>query len=315
MRVFVAGAGGAIGRHLVPQLVAHGHEVVATTRGGARLDELRSLGAEPVEMDGLDAASVGEAVALAEPEIVIHEMTALSGSLDLRHFDDDFALTNELRTRGTDHLLAAAEAVGARRFVAQGYTGWTNARSGGAVKTEEDELDPSPPAAQRRSLEANRYLERAATTARLEGVVVRYGSLYGPDTSISGEYAELIRRRRLPVVGDGAGVWSFVHVDDACAATVLAVEHGGPGVYNVVDDEPATAAEWIPYLAECLGAPPPRHVAAWFARFVVGEVGVSMMTRIRGSSNAKARRELGWEPRWRSWREGFRDGLVDRAAA
>ncbi len=314
MRVFVAGAGGAIGRHLVPRLVAHGHEVVATTRGRAKLHELRSLGAEPVEMDGLDAASVGEAVARAEPEVVIHEMTALSGSLDLRRFDDDFALTNELRTRGTDHLLAAAEAVGARRFVAQGYTGWTNARSGGAVKTEADELDPSPPAAQRRSLSANRYLEQAVTNAPLEGVVLRYGSLYGPDTSISGEYAELIRRRKLPVVGDGAGVWSFVHIDDACAATVLALDHGA-GVYNVVDDDPAAAAEWVPYLAECLGARPPRHVPAWFARLLVGEVGVSMMTRIRGSSNAKARRELGWEPRWRSWREGFRDGLVDRAAA
>jgi nucleoside-diphosphate-sugar epimerase len=315
MRVFVAGAGGAIGRRLVPQLVASGHEVVASTRGPAKLAELVSLGAEPIEMDGLDAASVGEAVARAEPEVVIHEMTALSGSLDLRHFDDGFALTNELRTRGTDHLLAAAEAVGARRFVAQGYTGWTNARTGTAVKTEADELDPAPPAAQRRSLEANRYLERAVTTAPLEGVVLRYGSLYGPDTSISGEYSELIRRRRLPVVGDGAGIWSFVHVDDAAAATVLALDRGAPGVYNVVDDDPVAAAEWIPYLADCLGAPPPRRVPAWLARFVVGEVGVSMMTRIRGSSNAKARRELGWEPRWRSWREGFRNGLLDRAAA
>ncbi len=315
MRVFVAGAGGAVGRRLVPQLVANGHEVVATTRNRERLDGLRALGARAVVMDGLDAASVGEAVARAEPEVVMHEMSALRGFVDLRHFDDGFAITNELRTRGTDHLLAAAEAVGARRFVAQSFTGWPNVRSGSAVKSEADDLDPSPPAAQRRSLEAIRYLERAVVTAPFEGLVLRYGSLYGPGTSMEDEYPGLIRKRKLPVVGDGAGVWSFVHVDDAAAATVLALNHGRPGVYNVVDDDPAAAAEWIPYLADCLGARLPRRVPVWVARLAVGEVGVSMMTRIRGSSNEKARRELDWEPCRPSWRQGFREGLTSKAAA
>ena len=315
MRVFVAGAGGAVGRRLVPQLVANGHEVVATTRNRERLDGLRALGARAVVMDGLDAASVGKAVARAEPEVVMHEMSALRGFVDLRHFDDGFAITNELRTRGTDHLLAAAEAVDARRFVAQSFTGWPNVRSGSAVKSEADDLDPSPPAAQRGSLEAIRYLEQAVVTAPFEGLVLRYGSLYGPGTSMEDEYPRLIRKRKLPVVGDGAGVWSFVHVDDAAAATVLALDHGHPGVYNVVDDDPAAAAEWIPYLADCLGARPPRRVPVWVARLAVGEVGVSMMTRIRGSSNEKARRELGWEPRRPSWRQGFREGPNSRAAA
>ncbi len=319
MRVFVAGANGAVGARLVPQLLERGHEVVASTRSREKADALRRLGAEPAVMDGLNAASVGEALARAEPEVVVHELTALAGFADLKHFDAGFAVTNELRTRGTENLLGAADAVGVRRLVAQSFTGWPNERTGGSVKTEDDPLDADPPAEQRRSIEAIAYLEGAVSgSTAVEGVVVRYGSLYGPGTSISNQYAELIRARKLPLVGDGGGVWSFLHVDDAAAATVLAVEAGPPGVYNVVDDEPASVAEWLPYLADCLGARPPRHVPAWLARFAIGEVGVSMMTRIRGSSNAKAKRDLGWEPVWRSWREGFRHGLFDtptRAAA
>jgi len=311
MRVFVAGASGVVGRRLVPLLADRGHHVVATTRRPEMVEALRALGADAVVMDGLDAASVGEAVARAEPEVVIHQMTSLAGVEDLRRFDEEFALTNELRTRGLDHLLTASEAVGVHRFVAQSYTGWPNERVGGPVKTESDPLDPDPPAQQRRSVEAIDYLERVVTAGPIEGVVLRYGSLYGPGTSMANEYADLIRARKLPLVGDGAGVWSFIHADDAAAAAVVAAEGGAPGVYNIVDDEPAPVSVWLPYLAECLGARPPRHVPAWIARFAIGEVGVSMMTQIRGASNAKARRELGWEPAWRSWREGFVSGLDD----
>jgi len=311
MRVFVAGASGVVGRRLVPLLADRGYHVVATTRRPEMVEALRALGADAVVMDGLDAASVGEAVARAEPEVVIHQMTSLAGVEDLRRFDEEFALTNELRTRGLDHLLTASEAVGVHRFVAQSYTGWPNERVGGPVKTESDPLDPDPPAQQRRSVEAIDYLERVVTAGPIEGVVLRYGSLYGPGTSMANEYADLIRARKLPLVGDGAGVWSFIHADDAAKAAVVAAEGGAPGVYNIVDDEPAPVSVWLPYLAECLGARPPRHVPAWIARFAIGEVGVSMMTQIRGASNAKARRELGWEPAWRSWREGFVSGLDD----
>jgi len=269
MRVLVAGASGVIGRRLLPQLVDRGHEVVATTRSPEKSDSLRALGAVPLVMDGLDPGSVGEAVARAEPEVVVHQMTALTGVGDLRHFDEEFALTNELRTRGTDYLTTAAEAVGVGRFVAQSYTGWPNAREGGAVKTEEDPLDPNPPAGQRKSLEAIRYLEQAVAGSTLEGLALRYGSLYGPGTSMADEYAQLIRKRKLPVVGDGGGVWSFVHVDDAAAATVAAVEHGAPGVYNIVDDEPAPVAEWLPALAAAIGpslpgACPRGWLACWW---------------------------------------------------
>ena len=311
MRVFVAGAGGAIGRRLVPQLVARGHEVFASTTRAEKMPALRSLGAEAVVMDGLDAASVGDAVARAEPEAIVHQMTALAGSTDLKHFDGMFAVTNELRTTGTDHLLAAAEAVGVQRFVAQSYTGWPNAREGGPVKTETDPLDPAPPKNQTKSLAAIRRLEQAVRNAPLEGVVLRYGSFYGPGAS--DELVEFVRRRKLPVVGDGGGVWSWIHVDDAASASLAAVERGGRGVFNIVDDEPAPVSEWLPYLAECVGAKPPRRVPVWLARLAVGEVGVSMMTQIRGSSNEKAKRELGWTPRW-TWRDGFRHGLSDSAA-
>jgi 2-alkyl-3-oxoalkanoate reductase len=313
MKVFVAGASGAIGRQLVPRLVAAGHEVVATTRSREKLEQLRMPGAEPVLLDGLDAPAVAEAVARAEPDVVVHQMSALAGMKDLRNFDRGFARTNELRTRGTDYLLAGATAAGVRRFVAQSFTGWPNARDGAPIKTEEDVLDADPPAAQSESLAAIRYLEAAVLDAPVEGIVLRYGSFYGPGASEP--LVELIRKRKFPIVGGGDGIWSWIHIDDAAAATVAAVERRSPGIYNVVDDDPAPVAEWLPYLAEAVGAKPPRHVPAWLGRIAAGEVGVSMMTRIRGSSNAKAKRELGWKPERESWRQGFRDLAVARAEA
>ncbi|HSS88063.1 MAG TPA: NAD(P)-dependent oxidoreductase [Streptosporangiaceae bacterium] len=309
MRVFVAGAAGAIGQQLLPQLVAQGHRVTASTRSPAKAARLRELGAEPVVVDGLDAMAVGEAVARAEPEAVVHQMTSLAGGSGLRHFDRMFAVTNQLRTQGTDHLLAAAAAAGARRFIAQSYTGWPNIREGGPVKTEDDPLDPDPPAAQRQSLAAIRYLERVVPAAApMQGIVLRYGSFYGPGAS--GAFVGLVRKRRLPVIGDGAGIWSFLHIRDAAAATVAALEHGRAGVYNVVDDEPARIAEWLPFLAQAVGAPPPRRMPVWLGRLAAGEVGVSVMTQIRGSSNARAKQELGWQPAWPSWRQGFAGGLA-----
>ena len=310
MKIFVAGAAGAIGRQILPQLAGRGHQVTATTRSPGKAALLRELGAEPVVIDGLDAVAVGEAVARAEPEVVIHQMTSLAGSFNLRNFDKMFAVTNQLRTEGTDHLLAAAVAAGVRRFVAQSYTGWSNTRSGGPVKTEEDPLDASPPAMQRESIAAIRHVERVVPAASpVQGIVLRYGSFYGPGAS--DDFVGLIRKRRVPVIGDGAGVWSFLHIRDAAAATIAALEHGAPGVYNVVDDEPASVAEWLPYVAQAVGAKAPRRVPVWLGRLAAGEVGVSMMTQIRGSSNAKAKRELGWRPAWPSWREGFSRGLAD----
>jgi nucleoside-diphosphate-sugar epimerase len=313
MRVFLAGATGAIGRRLTPQLVARGHQVTATTTSREKVEALRALGAEPLVLDGLDAIAVGEAVARVEPEAVIHQMTALAGEPDLRRFDRFFARTNELRTTGTENLLAAARASGVKRFVAQSYTGWPNIREGGPVKTEEDPLDPDPPEAQAETLVAIRALERSVLESATEGIVLRYGALYGPGASDG--LVELVRGRKLPIVGSGAGVWSWIHIDDAAAATVAAVERGERGVYNIVDDEPAPVSDWLPYLAEQVGAESPRRVPVWLGRLAAGEVAVSFMTRIRGSSNAKARRELGWEPSWSSWRDGFRHGLTDEGAA
>jgi nucleoside-diphosphate-sugar epimerase len=312
MRVFVAGATGAIGSRLVPQLVVAGHDVTATTRSESKFGLLRNLGAEPVLVDGLDAAAVGEAIAHAEPDAIVHQMTALAGPPDLRHFDRTFATTNELRTGGTDNLLAAARAAGVRRFVAQSFTGWPNERTGGPVKTEDDPLDPNPPKAQRRSLDAIRHVEEAVMAAPLEGVVLRYGMFYGPGTGDT--MIELIRKRRMPIAGDGGAIWSLVHTDDAASATVAALEHGR-GIYNIVDDEPAPVAEVLRALADAVGAKPPRHVPVWLARLAAGEVGVSALTQIRGSSNAKAKRELGWSPKWSTWRDGFRHGLADTAGS
>jgi len=308
MRVFVAGATGVIGERLVPRLVRAGHEVVASTRSERGVARLRELGAEPVIMDGLDAMAVGETVGRAGPEVVIHQMTALAGMRSLRRFDREFAVTNKLRTAGTDNLLTAAIAAGARRFIAQGYTGWSNPRNGGPVKSEADPLDPNPVPAQRKTLAALRYLDQVVPAAApLEGIVLRYGSLYGPRALDS--VCEMVRRRRLPIIGSGAGIWSFIHADDAAAATAAALTAGQPGVYNIVDDEPAPVAEWLPHLAQVLGAPRPMRVPAWVGWLAAGEVGVSMMTQIRGSSNARAKRELGWYPSWASWREGFAKGL------
>ena len=310
MRIFVAGAAGAIGQQLLPQLTAQGHQVTATTRSPAKLELLRGLGADPVVVDGLNAAAVGEAVARSEPEVVVHQMTSLTGVLSLRRFDKEFAATNRLRTDGTDHLLAAAAAAGARRFIAQSYTGWPNARAGGPVKGEDDPLDPAPPAAQRETLAAISHLERVVPSAApMQGIVLRYGSLYGPGAWDA--FVSLIRKRRVPIIGDGAGIWSFLHVYDAATATVAALTQGEPGLYNVVDDEPASVAEWLPFLAQAVGAKAPRRLPAWLGRLAAGEVAVSMMTQIRGSSNAKAKRELGWRPAWPSWRQGFRDGATE----
>ena len=271
MRIFVAGAGGAVGRRLVPMLVAHGHEVTATSRSAGKLDVLRGLGATPVMMDGLDGAEVGEAVARAEPDVIVHEMTALAGAPNMKHFDRWFAVTNELRTRGTEHLLAAASASGVERFVAQSYTNWNNDRGRRRLNTEEDPLDPNPPKEQSQTLAAIRFLETAVLGAPLEGIVLRYGNLYGPGASES--LVEMVEKRKMPIVGNGGAVWSWLHVDDAAAATVVAIERGQPGTYNIVDDEPAPLREWLPYLAQAIGAKPPMHVPVWLGRLLAGEVG------------------------------------------
>ena len=310
MRVFIAGATGAVGSRLVPLLVSGGHEVVGTSRSAERLTALERAGATGVVMDGLDAASVRRAVIDAHPDAIVHELTALSGpGLDLKHFDEGFAETNALRTRGTDHLLAAAAEAGVGRIVAQSFAGWPNERTGGAVKTEDDPLDPSPTAASRATLAAIRHVEQVTTDAG--GLALRYGGLYGPGNVIGrgGDILAMVHARRLPIVGGGSGVWSFCHVDDAASATALALTHGAPGVYNIVDDEPAPVGVWLPELARIIGAKPPLRIPAWLARPLLGEHGVSLMTKVRGSSNAKAKRELGWSPRYSSWREGFRTGL------
>jgi 2-alkyl-3-oxoalkanoate reductase len=297
LRIFLAGATGTLGRRLVPQLIARGHHVTGTTR--SRADDLRALGAEPVIVDPLDARAVHDAVVRAEPEVVVHQLTALAGLGMARNFDKAFAMTNRLRTEGTDHLIAAARAAGARRLVWQSYAGWPYAREGGPVKTEDDPLDPAPPADARETLAAMRHLEAAVTGARdMEGVVLRYGGFYGPGTSIDagGDHLELIRKRKFPVGGDGTGVWSFVHIDDAAAATVAAIEGRATGIYNVVDDDPAPVADWLPALARQVGAPPPRRLPGWLVRLAAGPQAYSLMTRVRGASNAKAKRDLGWAP-------------------
>jgi nucleoside-diphosphate-sugar epimerase len=306
IHVFLAGASGAIGSRLVPALRAAGHQVTGMTR--SRPDRVCRLGAEPVVADALDADAVTAAVAAAQPDAIVHQLTALSGDIDLRHLEETFAQTNRLRTEGTDNLLAAAREAGVRRFVAQSYAGWYR-RVGGSVKTEEDPLDLSPKPAFRTTVAAIRHLENAVTDEG--GIVLRYGGIYGPGTALAegAEQYEMVRKRKFPLVGSGAGVWSFIHVDDAASATVAALEHGRAGIYNVVDDDPATVSEWLPALAGAIGAKPPRRVPRWIARPLAGETIAVMMTESRGASNAKARRELGWVPRHRSWREGFVHGL------
>jgi nucleoside-diphosphate-sugar epimerase len=310
VRVFVAGGAGVVGRRLVPQLVARGHQVTASTTSAAKLDLLAQLGAEGVVMDGLDAVSVGEAVAKARPDTIVHQMTAISmahaGKPDIKHPDRWFATSNRLRTKGTDHLLAAAEATGVSHFVAQSYAGWNGIRKNGWVKTEEDPLDPETGTIMRNGAEAIRHLEDVVVKAG--GAVLRYGGLYGPGAT--DDQVELVRKRQYPVVGGGTGYYSWVHLDDAASATVLAVEQRARGVFNIVDDEPAPASEWLPYLAACAGAKPPMRVPKWLARLLAGEQAVTMMTEGRGFSNAKAKRELGWELRYPSWRQGFKAELA-----
>jgi nucleoside-diphosphate-sugar epimerase len=304
MKILVAGATGAVGRRLVPQLVERGHDVVGTTTTPEKFGLLHALGADAVQMDALDAVEVQDVVAGAQPQAIVHQLTALAGSSDLKHFDRTFAVTNRLRTEGTRNLLAAATAAGVERFVAQGYIGWN---AGGA--TEEDPLVTEAVPSQRETLAALKDLE---AQARDRGAVLRYGNLYGPGASE--ELVELVRKRAIPVIGDGRGVWSWLHVDDAAAAAVAALERDARGVFNVVDDDPAAAADWLPALAAAVGAKPPRHVPVWLARRVAGEAVTRMMTEVGGVSNAQAKRRLGWEPRWSSWREGFLHGLSDAEA-
>ena len=304
MRVFVTGATGALGRHLVPGLVAAGHEVTATTRTPGKVAQLRAAGVKPVVLDGLDREAVIAAVREAAPEVIVHEMTALADMRSLRNVDKVFAVTNELRTRGTDNLLTAAAEAGTRRVVAQSNVNICEL-SGGPVKTEEDPVasrPPSPSAA--RTLAAMRHVEETVPRAAPEGIVLRYGNFYGPDASDF--LVDMVRKRQAPVIGGGTGIWSFIEITDAAAATLATVDRGEPGVYNIVDDDPAPVAEWLPYLAKVAGAKPPLRVPAWLGRLLAGEFVVEQMTNMRGSSNGKAREKLGWEPRYASWREGFR---------
>jgi nucleoside-diphosphate-sugar epimerase len=314
MKIFLAGATGALGRQLIPRLVERGHEVTGMTRSESKRQLVQELGGRPVVADALDPEAVADAVARAEPEVIVHQLTAIPHALDMRHFARDFAQTNRLRIEGTDHLLAAGRAVGVRRFVAQSYAPAVFARVGGPVKAEQDPVDASPPNEVRTTLEAIIHLERAVTGATwTEGVVLRYGGFYGPGTSISfgpeGTMVEAIRKRKLPLVGDAGGVWSFIHIEDAAEATVHAIEGRGRGVYNVVDDEPAAVAEWLPAAAAAWGGSAPRRVPRWLGRLFAGEFATVMMTDARGASNAKAKRELDWAPRYASWREGFATGM------
>lgn len=308
MRIFVAGATGVVGQRLLPKLLERGDEVIALTRTESKQRTLLEMGARPVLADGLDREAISAAVRNAEPEVVVHQMTALAGGIDVRRFEKSFAQTNLLRSRGTDYLLAAAREAGARRFVAQSYAGWPYAREGGPVKTESDPLDPDPPAGLRTTFEGIRHLETAVTGAEgIDGLVLRYGGFYGPGTSLAsdGEHTELVRKRQFPLVGGGTGVWSFAHVEDVASATLAAIDHGAPGIYNVADDEPSPVHTWLPYLAKMIGAKPPLRVPAWIGRLAAGEHGLAMMTTVRGASNAKAKRELGWAPAFPSWRQGF----------
>jgi nucleoside-diphosphate-sugar epimerase len=292
MRVFVAGATGVIGQYLVPSLVAAGHEVTGTTRSTAKAAGLQAAGATPVIVDGLDRRAVLDAVKAAQPEVI-------------RNFDKEFAVTNELRVKGTDYLLEAAQEAGTPRFIAQSFVGWNNARTGGPVKTELDPLDPDPVSTTRQSMAAIKHIEETVPNAVPEGLVLRYGSFYGHGAS---DYMlDVLRKRQMPVIGGGTGIWSFCEITDAAAATAAAVTRGAPGVYNIVDDDPAPVREWLPYLAECLGAKAPMRAPAWLGGLLAGQLVVSMMTRVRGSVNEKAKQELGWAPQYASWRDGFRD--------
>ena len=318
MKIFLAGATGAIGKRLVPMLIHAGHTVTGATRHAKKTEPLRAAGARPVVMDALNSREVLQAVQEAKPDVIIHQLTAIPASFDLRHFDQEFAATNRLRTEGTDNLLAAARAVGCQRFIAQSYAGWPFERTGGWIKTEDDPLVTNPEPAFRRSIAAITHLESSVVEERsLGGFVLRYGSFYGPGTSLGrgGSTLEAVKNRRVPVIGGGTGYWSFLHIDDAASATLAAVVAPMPGLYNIADDEPAPVSEWLPYLAQVIGAKPPRRIPAWLGRLAIGEHGVAMMTVSRGASNQKAKSLLAWKPTWSSWRIGFREGLDDRGQA
>jgi nucleoside-diphosphate-sugar epimerase len=312
MKVFVTGGTGALGRFLLPQLVESGHEVYALTRSFAKAELIERTGATAVVGDPLDKAQLTAAVRRAEPEVIVHELTSLSSVGNFRKFDQEFALTNRFRTEVTDTLLAAARTIGTRRFIAQSFCGWPYAKKGGPAKTEEDPLDPKPPENFTKTMAALRYQEnKLQSTTFLEGIALRYGNFYGPGNTIGkgGTVYKAVRKRQLPVIGGGGGVWSFIHTIDAARATAIAVTRGAPGIYNVVDDEPAKVSVWLPALARAIGAKPPYRIPHWLGELLVGKAGVAMMTQVRGGSNAKARRELGWAPVYSSWRVGFVDGL------
>jgi nucleoside-diphosphate-sugar epimerase len=310
MRVFVAGASGAIGTRLVPQLIDRGHEVIGTATSPQSAERVRRLGAKPVKLDLLDPRAVRKSVLGAAPDAIVHEATALSDAKFTRNFDRTFAVTNRLRTEGTDALIAAGREAGVSRFVAQSFASYRHAREGGPIKTEDDPLGPAPGASMRESWAAMNYLDKAVTDAG--GIVLRYGVFYG---AANDGLVEPVRRRRYPIVGEGGGMVSWMHLDDGAAATVLALEHDGPAIYNIVDDDPAPVREWLPVLAESLGAKPPRRFPRWLARLFAGEAAVVLGTEARGVSNAKAKRELGWEPRYPSWRQGFRAAYASNAPA
>lgn len=312
MKVFVAGGTGALGRYLMPLLVENGHDVLGLVRTNETAKAVEAIGAKPVIADALDSKELTAAITRAAPDVIIHQLTALGGVRSFRKPDRDFALTNRFRTEVTDTMLAAARLAGARRFIAQSFCGWPFAREGGPAKAEQDRLDPQPPVNFSKTLAAIRYLEDAVQKAvDLQALALRYGFFYGPGTGIASDSSiiKLVRRRRMPIVGDGAGVWSFIHIEDAARATAAAISRGDPGIYNIVDDEPATVSTWLPALAGAVGAGLPYRIPVWLGRLAMGNGGVSMMTRIRGGSNAKAKRELGWQPIYPSWRQGFVDGL------
>jgi 2-alkyl-3-oxoalkanoate reductase len=312
MKVFLAGATGAIGKRLVPILVAAGHMVTGTTKTAEKAESIRSAGAKPEIVNALNAREVLEAVQRSEPDVIIHQLTAIPASFNMRRFDEEFALTNRLRSEGTDHLLAAARAVGCRRIIAQSYLGWPYARAGTWIKNEEDPLLTSPEPAVRETFQAILHLESAVTgESTIDGFVLRYGTFYGPGTSLGrgGSLLEEVRKRRVPIIGEGLGYWSFVHVDDAAWATLAAIEAPSPGLYNICDDEPAPVSQWLPFLAEVLAAKAPRHIPRWLGRMAIGPHGVAMMTESRGGSNQKAKSAMWWKLKWPSWRQGFRESL------
>jgi nucleoside-diphosphate-sugar epimerase len=312
MRIFLAGASGAIGQTLIPLLVEQQHEVFGSFRNPANTARVQALGATPVVLDALDGQAVHDRIAEIRPQVVIHQLTAIPARLDLRHIDREFEMTNRLRTEGTRNLASASVHAGVEKFIAQSFAGWPYARRGITLKTEEDDLDPSPPPQMKAILDAIETLEHTVVREQgFTGIVLRYGPLYGPHSSIAsdGAMVDEIRHHKVPVIGQGTGVWSFLHLHDAATATVAALTHGQRGIYNIVDDDPALVTDWLPYLAQCVGAPAPRHIPNFLAKIAVGEHAVAMMNDIRGVSNAKARQQLHWEPKWSSWRQGFREGL------